>query len=69
MFRVELRATSMVRASKSEGEAPVSEGEEPTSVGISASPRRGTELGVSKNTPGSASSSETDSSASSSSGT
>ena len=72
MLGVEPRAASVVRASKSclsEGKAPKGEGEEPASAGISASPGRGTELGVSKINSGSTSSSETDSSASSSSGT
>ena len=55
MFGVELREASVVRASKLcelEGEALASEGEEPASAGISASPGRGTKLGVSENTPG-----------------
>ena len=77
MFGVKLRTALVVRASKlceSEGEASVGEelasvGEELASVRMSASPGRGTELGVSKNTSGSTSSSEMDSSASSSSGT
>ena len=41
--------------------SPNKRGEEPALAGISASPGKGTELGVSKNTPGSASSSEIDS--------
>ena len=68
MFDVELRAASIVKASepcKSEGEALAGERREPTSAGTSASPGRGAELGVSENTLGSASSSETDSSVSS----
>ena len=69
MFGVELRVASVLRASKPEGEAPTGEGEEPASVGISASLRRGTELGVSENTSRSSSSSEMDSYASSSLGT
>ena len=72
MFEVELRAAPVVRASeprKSEGEAPVGKRGELASAGTSASPERGTELGVSENTPGSTSSLETDSSSSSGSGT
>ena len=72
MLGVELRAALVVRASKScelEGEAPSGEGAEPASAGTSASPGRGTELGISENTSRSASSSETDSSTSSSLGT
>ena len=66
MFEVKLRAASVVQVSqpcKLEGEAPTSERGEPASARTSASTGRGTELGVSENTPGSASSSETDSSA------
>ena len=62
----------MVRASElceSEGKASVGEGEELALAGVSASPGKGTELGASENTSGSASSLETDSFASSSSGT
>ena len=65
MFEVELRATSVIRASNpcmSEGEAPACERGEPASAGTSASLGRGTEMGVSENTPGFALSSETDSS-------
>ena len=71
MFEVELRAAPVVRAfelRRSEGEALVGKRGEPASTGTSASPGRGTELGVSKKTSRSTSSSETDSSASSSSG-
>ena len=60
MMGVELRAALMMRASKpceSKGEAPVGEGAKPASTEISTSPGRGTELGVSENTSGSASSS------------
>ena len=63
MFEVELRAASVVRASKpckSEGEAPTDERGEPAPAGTSASQGRGIELGVSENTPGFASSSEMD---------
>ena len=71
MFEGELRAASIVRASKPcklEGEALTGERREPAPIGTSTSLGRGTELGVSEDTPGSGSSSETDSSASSSSG-
>ena len=60
MLGVELRAASVVRASKPcelEGKARAGEGAESASVGISASSGRGTELGVSENTSRSASSS------------
>ena len=72
MFEVELRAALVVRASKPcklEVEALAGEREELASAGTSASPRRGIEMGVSENTPRSASSPETNSSASSSLGT
>ena len=60
MLGVELRAASVVRASKPcvlEGKAPAGEGEEPASAGISASLGRGIELRVSGSTSGSTSSS------------
>ena len=72
MLGVELRAASVVRASKPcvlEGKAPAGEEEEPVSAGVSASPGKGIELGVLENTWGSTSSSEMDSFTSSSSGT
>ena len=71
MFEVELRAASVVQASKpskSKGEASAGERRELASAGTSASLGRGVELGVSEDTLGSASSSKIDSSASSSSG-
>ena len=72
MLGVELPAASVVRASKlcvAEGKSSIGGGEEPTSEGISASPERGTELGVLERTSESTSSSETNYSVSSSSGT
>ena len=64
-----LSGASLQAVRVSEGKAPVGEGEEPASARISTSPGRGTELGVSENTSRSTSPLETDSSASSSSGT
>ena len=57
MFEVKLRAVLVVQASEPcnlEDEAPIGERREPASVGTSASPGRGAELGVSENTLGSA---------------
>ena len=59
MFEGELRVALMVRAFEScasESKAPAGEGEELALAGVSASPGKGTKLGASENTSGSASS-------------